>query len=124
MRIAIVHYWLVGMRGGEKVLEELCRLYPQAVIFTHVFDPARTSELIKRHEIRTTFIDRLPFARRMYQRYLPLMPMALEEIDLTGFDLVISSEAGPAKGVITHPDSLHVCYCHSPMRYLWDQYPV
>ena len=124
MRIAIVHYWLVGMRGGEKVLEEMCRLYPQAVIFTHVFDAARTSELIKRHDIRTTFIDGLPFAKRMYQRYLPLMPMALEELDLTGFDLVLSSEAGPAKGVITHPDSLHICYCHSPMRYLWDQYPV
>ena len=124
MRIAIVHYWLVGMRGGEKVLEELCHLFPEAVIFTHVFDPGRTSELIKRHEIRTTFISRLPFARRLYQRYLPLMPMALEELDLGGFDLVISSEAGPAKGVITHPDSLHICYCHSPMRYLWDQYPV
>ena len=124
MRIAIVHYWLVGMRGGEKVLEELCLLYPEAVIFTHVYDASRTSDLIKRHEIRTSFIDRLPFAKRMYQRYLPLMPMALEELDLTGFDLVLSSEAGPAKGVVTHPDSLHICYCHSPMRYLWDQYPV
>ncbi len=122
MRVAIVHYWLVGMRGGEKVLEELCALYPDADIFTHVHDPARTSAAINAHRVTTTFIARLPFARRLYQRYLPLMPFALEELDLTGYDLVISSEAGPAKGVVTHPDALHVCYCHSPMRYLWDQY--
>ena len=122
MRVAIIHYWLVGMRGGEKVLEELCLLYPQADIFTHVHDPARTSAVINAHRVTTTFIARLPFARRLYQRYLPLMPSALEELDLTGYDLVLSSEAGPAKGVITHPDALHICYCHSPMRYLWDQY--
>ena len=122
MRVAIVHYWLVGMRGGEKVLEELCLLYPQADIFTHVFDPARTSEVIKRHRIKTTYISRLPFARKLYQKYLPLMPSALEEIDLTSYDLVISSESGPAKGVIVHPNAVHICYCHSPMRYLWDQY--
>ncbi len=122
MRVAIVHYWLVGMRGGEKVLEELCRLYPDADIFTHVHDPARTSALINGHRITTTYISRLPFARKLYQKYLPLMPSALEELDLTGYDLVISSESGPAKGVITHPNAVHVCYCHSPMRYLWDQY--
>ena len=122
MRVAIVHYWLVGMRGGEKVLEEFCRLYPQADIFTHVFVPEKTSALIKRHRITTTFIGRLPFAAKLYQKYLPLMPAALEELDLTGYDLVISSESGPAKGVITHPNAVHVCYCHSPMRYLWDQY--
>ena len=122
MRVAIVHYWLVGMRGGEKVLEELCRLYPQADIFTHVYVPERTSALIKRHAIKTTFIAKLPFATKLYQKYLPLMPAALEELDLSGYDLVISSESGPAKGVITHPNAVHVCYCHSPMRYLWDQY--
>ena len=122
MRVAIVHYWLVGMRGGEKVLEELCLLFPQADIFTHVHDPARTSALINAHTITTTFIARLPFARTMYQHYLPLMPAALEELDLTGYDLVLSSESGPAKGVVTHPDAVHICYCHSPMRYLWDQY--
>ncbi len=122
MRVAIIHYWLVGMRGGEKVLEEFCRLYPQADIFTHVYVPAKTSALIKRHRITTTFIGRLPFAEKLYQKYLPLMPAALEELDLTGYDLVISSESGPAKGVITHPNAVHVCYCHSPMRYLWDQY--
>ena len=122
MRVAIVHYWLVGMRGGEKVLEELCLLFPQADIFTHVHDRRRTSLLINRHRIVTTFIARLPFAGRFYKRYLPLMPFALEALDLTGYDLVISSESGPSKGVITHPNAVHICYCHSPMRYLWDQY--
>ena len=124
MRVAIVHYWLVGMRGGEKVLEELCLLFPQADVFTHVYDPARTSDIIKRHRIATTYINRLPFARKLYQRYLPLMPSALAELDLTSYDLVISSESGPAKGVIVHPNAVHLCYCHSPMRYLWDQYHV
>ena len=122
MRVAIIHYWLVGMRGGEKVLEELCLLYPHADIFTHVHDAGRTSAAINRHKITTTYISRLPFPRKLYQKYLPFMPSALEELDLTGYDLVISSESGPAKGVITHPNAVHICYCHSPMRYLWDQY--
>ncbi|MEP2639972.1 glycosyltransferase [Roseobacter sp.] len=123
-RVALIHYWLVGMRGGEKVLEALCEMYPQADIFTHVVDPAQLSDRLLRHQIYTTRIGRLPMARRMYQKYLPLMPRALEELDLTGYDLVISSEAGPAKGVICPPDAPHLCYCHSPMRYLWDQYHV
>jgi glycosyltransferase involved in cell wall biosynthesis len=122
-RVAIVHYWLVTMRGGERVLERLLRLFPQADIFTHVYDPDAVSQVIRARRVRTTFINRLPGARRHYQKYLPLMPMALEELDLSGYDLVISSESGPAKGVITAPGSLHVCYCHSPMRYLWDHYP-
>ena len=122
MRVAIIHYWLVGMRGGEKVLEDLCLMYPDADIFTHVHDPEKTSARINRHRITTTFIGRLPFALRFYQRYLLLMPFALESLDLSAYDLVISCESGPAKGVITHPNAVHVCYCHSPMRYLWDQY--
>ncbi len=121
-RVAIIHYWLVGMRGGEKVLESLCRMFPQADLFTHVADPAQLSSTLTRHSITETRIARLPFARRLYQNYLPLMPRALEELDLSGYDLVISSEAGPAKGVIAPPDAAHLCYCHSPMRYLWDQY--
>lgn len=123
-RVAIIHYWLVGMRGGEKVVEALCRMFPQADIFTHVADPARLSDTLRRHRIVETRIGRLPMARRLYQKYLPLMPRALEELDLTGYDIVISSESGPAKGVITPPDAVHLCYCHSPMRYLWDQYHV
>jgi glycosyltransferase involved in cell wall biosynthesis len=123
-RVAIIHYWLVGMRGGEKVLEALLRLFPQADIFTHAYDPAAVSALIRSKTVRTTSVGRLPLATRLYQKYLPLMPRALEEIDLSGYDLVLSSESGPAKGVIAPPDAPHVCYCHSPMRYLWDQYHV
>ncbi|THH35466.1 glycosyltransferase family 4 protein [Aliishimia ponticola] len=124
MKVAIVHYWLVGMRGGEKVVEDLCHLFPQADIYTHVADPDNLSDTIRRHKITETFIGRLPGAKTHYQKYLPLMPRALEALDLSGYDLVISSEAGPAKGVVTAPDCVHLCYCHSPMRYIWDQYHV
>jgi len=124
MRVAIVHYWLLNMRGGEKVIESLCRLYPEADIFTHVVDETKLSDTLKKHTIRETFISRLPFAKKLYQNYLPLMPAALESLDLSDYDLVISSESGPAKGVIVAPHAVHICYCHSPMRYLWDQYHV
>lgn len=122
MRVAIVHYWLVGMRGGEKVIEALCELYPQADIFTHVYVPEMVSEKIRRHRIITTFINALPRAATMYKTYLPLMPLALEQLDLRGYDLIISSESGPAKGVIPPSDAVHVCYCHTPMRYIWNMY--
>jgi glycosyltransferase involved in cell wall biosynthesis len=121
--VAIIHYWLVGMRGGERVLERLLQLFPEADLFTHVYAPDAVSEVIRSRPVRTTFIQKLPGARRHYQKYLPLMPMALEELDLRHYDLVISSESGPAKGVITPPGCVHICYCHSPMRYLWDHYP-
>ncbi|KQT60473.1 MULTISPECIES: glycosyltransferase [unclassified Aureimonas] len=121
-RVAIVHYWLVAMRGGEKVVEELCRMYPEADIFTLVCDRDKLSDTLKRHEIRTSFLQRIPGARKHYTKFLPLMPFALEHLDLQDYDLVISSESGPAKGIITRPDALHICYCHSPMRYIWDQF--
>lgn len=122
MKVALVHYWLVGMRGGEKVLEVLCELFPDADIFTLVVDEDKLSPTIRRHKITTSFLQKVG-GRRYYQSMLPLMPFALESFDLTEYDLVISSEAGPAKGVITRPDALHLCYCHSPMRYIWDLYP-
>jgi glycosyltransferase involved in cell wall biosynthesis len=122
MKVAIIHYWLVGMRGGEKVIEALCEMYPQADIFTHVYAPEMVSDKIKQHRIIPTFINALPRATRMYKSYLPLMPLALEQIDLRGYDLVISSESGPAKGVIPSSDALHICYCHTPMRYIWNMY--
>jgi glycosyltransferase involved in cell wall biosynthesis len=122
MRVAIVHYWLVSMRGGEKVLESLCQLFPEADIFTHVYDPECVSETIRGHKIVTTFINSLPRARRYYKHYLPLMPLALEQIDLRGYDLVISCESGPAKGVIPPAGAVHICYCHSPMRYVWNMF--
>ena len=122
MKVAIVHYWLVNMRGGESVVEALCELYPQADLYTHVVKPQVLSERLRSHPIHTTFINRLPGAARHYKKYLPLMPLALEQLDLRDYDLVISSECGPAKGVFTSPNTLHVCYCHSPMRYVWDMY--
>jgi glycosyltransferase involved in cell wall biosynthesis len=122
-RIALVHYWLTGMRGGERVLESLCRIYPEADIFTNVFVPSAISPVIRQHTVRTTFVQKLPFVSRLYPYYLPFMPAALESLDLREYDLVISSESGPAKNVIVRPDALHLCYCHSPMRYLWDLAP-
>ncbi|MGV1794637.1 glycosyltransferase [Rhizobium sp. A37_96] len=124
MRVAIVHYWLVSMRGGEKVVEALCDMYPDADIFTLVYDENRVSEKIRKHKIYTSFLQRIPGAVRSYQSLLPLMPFALESFDLSDYDLIISSESGPAKGIIPSPRATHVCYCHSPMRYLWDHYHV
>ncbi len=122
MKVAIVHYWFVGMRGGEKVIEEICKIYPDADIYSNVYDENKVSKIIKNMSVKTTFINKLPFAKKIYQNYLPLMPMALEKLDLSGYDLIISSESGPAKGIISDPDSVHICYCHSPMRYLWDMH--
>lgn len=124
LKVAIVHYWLVNMRGGEKVIEALLDLFPQAVIVTHVYNPEKVSAKIKAQEVRETFIASLPGARKHYQKYLPLMPRALEQMDLQEFDLILSSESGPAKGIIPRPDATHLCYCHSPMRYIWDHYHV
>ncbi|CAO4167548.1 GDP-mannose-dependent alpha-(1-6)-phosphatidylinositol monomannoside mannosyltransferase [Methylorubrum aminovorans] len=122
MKVAIVHYWLVGMRGGEKVVEALCKMYPDADVFTHVYVPHLISDVINRHRVITSFIGKLPRANKLYQRYLPAMPLALEQLDLRGYDLIISSESGPAKGVVPPPESLHICYCHSPMRYIWNMF--
>jgi len=110
------------MRGGERVLEVLCDLYPDADIFTLVIDRSKISAKILKHRIFTSMLQRLG-GRQHYKKMLPLMPFALEAFDLTPYDLVISSESGPAKGVVTGPDSVHICYCHSPMRYVWDLYP-
>src|ERR1043165_2404771 len=121
MRAAIVHYWLVNHRGGEKVLDALCRLLPGADIFTLFCDPEALSAEVRRHRVTASFLNPL---RGAYRSLLPLMPMALESFDLRGYDLVVSSESGPAKGVITSSDTRHVCYCHTPMRYLWDLYPA
>lgn len=122
MKVAIIHYWFVAHRGGEKVVDELCGLFPDADIFTHVLDRDALSPVVATKSIHPSFIDSLPFSSRLYKNYLPLMPLALEQLDLRGYDLVISSESGPAKGVITSPESLHICYCHTPMRYVWDMY--
>ncbi|WP_163266770.1 glycosyltransferase [Chelativorans alearense] len=122
MRVAIVHYWLVSMRGGEKVVEALCDMYPGADIFTLVYDEERVSAKIRRHKVTPSFLQKIPGARKHYQSLLPLMPFALESLDLSGYDLILSSESGPAKGIVPGPQATHICYCHSPMRYLWDHY--
>jgi glycosyltransferase involved in cell wall biosynthesis len=119
MRVAIVHYWLIGMRGGEKVLEAICRLYPDADIFTLFYEPSAVSPYIRSRNVQASFLNPL---RGFHRALLPLMPSALESLDLRGYDLVISSESGPAKGVLTSSGTRHVCYCHTPMRYLWELY--
>ncbi len=120
MKVAIVHYWLNGMRGGEKVLENICSIYPNADIYTHILDREKISNKIKSHKIFTTFINYLPFSKKLYKHYLFLMPTALKYINLSNYDLIISSESGPSKGIIKNKKAIHVCYCHSPMRYVWD----
>ena len=122
MKVAIIHYWLIGMRGGEKVVEALCAMFPEADIFTHVYDRAAVSPVIRSHQVRPSFIAKLPRPIRNYKRYLPLMPMALEQLDLRGYDLILSSESGPSKGIIPPAGALHLCYCHSPMRYIWNMF--
>jgi glycosyltransferase involved in cell wall biosynthesis len=122
VKTAIIHYWLVNMRGGEKMLEALLELFPEADIFTHVYDPQAVSDSINSHKVYTSYIQKLPFAKKLYQKYMPLMPNALNGFNLRDYDLVISSEAGPVKGVVPDVDAYHICYCHSPMRYLWDMY--
>lgn len=120
-RVALVHDWLTGMRGGEKVLEAIASEYPDAPIFTLFHFPGSVSAELERHPIRTSFLQRAPGVRRHYRHYLPLFPAAIEDFDLSGFDLVISTSHCVAKGVIPEPGARHLCYCHSPMRYAWDQ---
>jgi glycosyltransferase involved in cell wall biosynthesis len=118
---ALVHDWLTGMRGGEKVLERFCHRFPGAPIYTLFHFPGSVSEVIESHPIRTSFLQRAPGIEKHYRRYLPAFPAAIEDLDLSGHDLVLSSSHCVAKGVIPDPGALHVCYCHTPMRYAWDQ---
>lgn len=120
-RVALVHDWLTGMRGGEKVLEVLCGLFPEAPIYTLFHVPGSVSAAIERHPIHTSFLQRAPGARRHYRRYLPLFPAAIEDFDLGGYDLVVSTSHCVAKGALAPPGAFHLCYCHTPMRYAWDQ---
>ena len=122
MKVALVHDWLIGMRGGEKCLEVLCELFPEATLHTLLYKKGSVSEIISRMKIETSFIQKLPFSSNHYQKYLPLFPTAIEQFDLTGYDLVISSSHCVAKGVITRPETCHICYCHTPMRYAWEMY--
>src|SRR5688572_19531293 len=122
MAVALVHDWLTGMRGGERVLEALCDRYPDAHIFTLFHNRGSVSDTIERHRIITSFIQRLPLASTHYRYYLPLFPAAVERLNLDAYDLVISSSHCAAKAVIVPGLARHLCYCHSPMRYAWDQF--
>jgi glycosyltransferase involved in cell wall biosynthesis len=121
-KVAIVHDWLTGMRGGEKVLEAICELYPDATLYTLVHVRGSVSSQIERHPIRRSPVQWLPRAGELYRNYLPLFPTAVELFDLDRYDLVISSSHCAVKSVIRHPAATHICYCHSPMRYAWDQF--
>lgn len=121
MKIAIVHDWLVTIAGAEKVLAEIIALYPDADLFSMVdFLSDSERKALSGKVAKTSFIQALPKARTKYRSYLPLMPLAVEQLDLSAYDLIISSSHAVAKGVITGPDQLHICYCHSPIRYAWD----
>jgi glycosyltransferase involved in cell wall biosynthesis len=121
MKVAIVHDWLVTQAGAERVLEQMFAMYPDADVFSLIeFVPPAERDFLGGRSVHTSFLQRIPGMRRNYRRFLPLMPIAIEQFDLSGYDLVLSSSSAVAKGVLTGPDQLHVCYCYTPMRYAWD----
>ena len=119
-RVALVHDWLTGMRGGERCLEALCDLFPGADLFTLLHVRGSVSEIIERRRIHTSAIQSLPFAKRRYRHYLPFFPWAIERFELDGFDLILSGSHCVAKGVKPPPGALHIAYIYTPMRYIWD----
>jgi glycosyltransferase involved in cell wall biosynthesis len=120
-RVALVHDWLVTYAGAERVLEQMLACYPEADLFSLLdFVPPEERGFLGGRSVQTSFLQRFPGARRRYRSLLPLMPLAIEQFDLSSYDLVLSSSYAVAKGVLTGPDQLHLCYCHSPMRYAWD----
>jgi len=126
MTTALLHYWLTNVRGGEKVLAALGKIFPEADVFTHALGEGMRDEGEGRrwmgHVVRESFIARLPLGRKHPQAYLPLMPAASRALKLDGYDLIVSSESGPIKGIRKPKGARHVCYCHTPMRYLWDMH--
>ena len=122
MRVAIVHDWLNQSGGAERVLMAIHRLYPSAPVYPIVYDADGAPGAMRDWDIRPTFLQRVPFAKRRHQMFLPLMPLAVEQLDLSEFDLVISTSSAVAKGAIPRPGATHVCYCHTPCRYIWDHY--
>jgi glycosyltransferase involved in cell wall biosynthesis len=123
LKVALVFYWFVGHGGGEQVMDVLAEMFPQADLFCLVAEPATMTQRLRTHRLTTSFLQHVPGARRWHRHFLPLHPLALEQLDLSGYDLVISLESGPTKGVLTHTETCHICYCLSPMRYIWDLYP-
>lgn len=122
LKVAIVHDWLVNYGGAERVVETFLEIFPQADIYTLVYDEKKMGKSFSKEKVHTTFIQKIPKATKLYTKLLPLMPLAFEELNLTKYDLVISSSSCCAKGIITSPNTLHLSYIHSPMRYIWDLY--
>lgn len=122
LRVALVHDWLTGMRGGERCLEVFCEIFPDAPVFTLLHVPGSVSATIERHRIVTSTVQRLPDVERRYRYYLPVFPLAIRALDLSGYDLVLSSSHCVAKGARVPAGAFHVSYIHTPMRYVWDQY--
>ena len=122
MRVAIVHHWFVTQGGGERVAEVLGDIFPNADVFTLISEQGQIPAGLSGRHLTNSFLQSIPLATRVHRHLLPLYPLAVSHLDLTAYDLVISSDSGPVKGVVTRPDAIHVCYCHSPMRYLWDGY--
>jgi glycosyltransferase involved in cell wall biosynthesis len=122
LRVAIVHHWLVTQGGGERVLEALALMFPEADIFTLMADPGSVPASLKDRRITESYLARIPWSNRFHRHLLPLYPTAVEQLDLRGYDLVVTSDAGPMKGVIVEPGAVHICYCHAPMRYIWNQF--
>ncbi|MEK7432775.1 MAG: glycosyltransferase family 4 protein [Cyanobacteriota bacterium] len=121
MKVAIVHEWLIEYAGSERVFEKIIDIFPNADLFAVIdFLPEKNRGIFKNKKVTTTFIQKLPFAQKKYKNYLPLMPFAIEQIDLSEYDLIISSSHAVAKGVLTSPNQLHICMCYSPIRYAWD----
>ena len=122
MKVAIVHEWFTTIAGSEKVVEQILHLFPQADVFAVHADPetVRNTKFLQGHQVKSSFISQLPRANKSYRSYLPLMPLAVEQFDLSGYDVVISSAHAVAQGVLIGPDQLHISYVHSPIRYAWD----
>ncbi|MDC0246331.1 MAG: glycosyltransferase family 4 protein [Proteobacteria bacterium] len=122
LKVALVHDWLTGMRGGEKCLEVLCELFPDADLYTLLHQKGKLSQNIESRSIRTSFVQHLPFGLKKYRHYLPLFPLAIEQFDLSAYDLIVSSSHCVAKGVRLNNSTYHISYVHTPMRYVWDQF--
>ena len=120
MKIALVHDYLIQYGGAERVLESFCELFPRAPIYTLVYNEKILGDVFGKREIRTSFLQKIPFSRSEHHLFPILMPMAIEQFDLSHYDVILSDSASYAKGVITSPKALHICYCHTPMRYAWD----
>jgi glycosyltransferase involved in cell wall biosynthesis len=120
MKVALVHDYLNQMGGAERVVLALHELFPQAPLYTSIYDPARVDPAFQALDIRTSFMQKFPFIKKHHQPYLPFYPFAMENLDLRGYDLVLSSSSAFGKGVIVRPETLHICYCHTPMRWCWN----